>query len=294
MNYKISLLLPCLLLSLIACDLNGSPDEQKRDKTAATQHRQDTISLQYASVSLQRANHPNCLTDQQNTPTSCATIAVHYPRIKSGIDKAISEQINSQIYAHVSHALSDYVETEQNQKRSKPLRIEDKLNAYLREFEMMIKEQPEMPGWERQLTGKVVYEQNGILALAFDQYGYEGGAHPNSLVSFLNFDLKTSVKLTLDDLFVANYQQELTQIAENYFRQARNVPTGDALDQAGFWFEKNRFALNDNFSIQAEGLVFLFNAYEIAPYVMGPTEFIVPWKSITQLINPQGPLSWAK
>ncbi len=57
------------------------------------------------------------------------------------------------------------------------------------------------------------------------------------------------------------------------------------LNDAGYWFDKNNFELNDNFLIKKNGLLFVFNPYEIAAYVYGAIEVFIPYKEIKDLIK---------
>jgi hypothetical protein len=50
--------------------------------------------------------------------------------------------------------------------------------------------------------------------------------------------------------------------------------------------------INDNFYISEKGIGFFYNEYDIAPYVMGPTEVLVPYEAIKPYIRPDGPLGW--
>jgi hypothetical protein len=53
----------------------------------------------------------------------------------------------------------------------------------------------------------------------------------------------------------------------------------------GYTFPEDRFALNDNYGFSREGISFFFNSYEIAPYVMGPTEVLIPYDRIREWIK---------
>jgi hypothetical protein len=35
-----------------------------------------------------------------------------------------------------------------------------------------------------------------------------------------------------------------------------------------------------------EGLVFIYNTYEIAPYAAGSTEIVIPWNKIEKILTP--------
>ena len=54
---------------------------------------------------------------------------------------------------------------------------------------------------------------------------------------------------------------------------------------AGFWFPEEGFALPDNVGVVADSLLFHWDAYEIAPYSMGPIDVIVPAEEIATIID---------
>ncbi len=93
---------------------------------------------------------------------------------------------------------------------------------------------------------------------------------------FTVLDLNSGNKVTLEDIFIAGYKPILNKIAEEEFRKLKELGEHEDLDEAGFWFDDNRFSINDNFAISDEGLTFYYNNYEITAYAYGPTELIIP------------------
>ena len=71
------------------------------------------------------------------------------------------------------------------------------------------------------------------------------------------------------------------------FRRLKELTSEADLGQAGFWFENNKFYLNDNFLITDSSLVFYYNDYEITAYAFGPTELIIPYSKIATLVGDQ-------
>ena len=69
------------------------------------------------------------------------------------------------------------------------------------------------------------------------------------------------------------------------FRRARRLGPREDLAKAGFQFPGGAFALTVNAGLTRAGLVLHYNAYEVAPYVMGPTEAVVPWKELRPLLR---------
>ena len=50
-----------------------------------------------------------------------------------------------------------------------------------------------------------------------------------------------------------------------------------------FWGEE--YMLPENFGITKEGLYFLYNPYEAAPYAAGSTEYIIPFEALKNIIQ---------
>jgi hypothetical protein len=43
--------------------------------------------------------------------------------------------------------------------------------------------------------------------------------------------------------------------------------------------------MNDNYGFTTQGIVFVFNSYEIASYAEGPTEILIPYEKIRDWLN---------
>ena len=130
-----------------------------------------------------------------------------------------------------------------------------------------------------------------VIGLRCFDSSYSGGAHPITNTSYLNFSAATGQQVQLSDILREGAMPELTKVAEVYFRQKRDIPPGEDLKAAGFiFFKDDRFALNGNFGVGEQSLFFTFNPYEVAPYVMGPTEFEIPFSAIRALLRPESGL----
>jgi hypothetical protein len=113
-----------------------------------------------------------------------------------------------------------------------------------------------------------------------------GGTHGMGATQYLNFDTLTGGPVKLDAVIRNGWLPRLTAIAEVQFRAARELPATANLADAGFTFPDGRFQLNRNFGITNENLVFTYNPYEVAPYMMGPTTIEIPLAGIGDLLRP--------
>ncbi|MGD8779743.1 MAG: DUF3298 and DUF4163 domain-containing protein [Ignavibacteria bacterium] len=129
--------------------------------------------------------------------------------------------------------------------------------------------------WSLEKTIEVKSQTGNLITLYYSEYSYMGGAHPNSVFDYFNFDLTTGKRIFFDDLVQADKKEELLKLGEKKFRELKGIPVRQDLETAGYWFENNEFYLAQSFFMNDSGVVFLYNAYEIAPYAEGITELFI-------------------
>lgn len=144
--------------------------------------------------------------------------------------------------------------------------------------------------WFLERSVQVVGDTLGTLSLALAESSYLGGAHPNSVVRLQVRDRRDGRRLSFADLFREGARDSLSAVCEPYFRTERELAFDAALDTAGFSFEGGRFRVNDNLALTGDGVRFRFDPYEIAPYALGPTEFVVPYAALRSFVRVEGAL----
>ena len=220
---------------------------------------------------------------EKNSLHDCAELKIEYPYLSGSKNNKAIVSINNNIKLQLLQPILD--EGEYNS-------LDSLISAYFNEFNLVLKEtvQP-VQGWQIERIMKVKNQSAKMLAIEYSDYSYLGGAHPNSFLTYSNYNLENGEQVSLDDCFNKDYEEQLNSIGEKIFRQQKNLTSKSDLNSEGYWFDENKFELNDNFAIIQNGLLFYFNAYDIAPYAMGSTELIIPYSEIKQLILSDGPLS---
>ena len=122
-----------------------------------------------------------------------------------------------------------------------------------------------------------------FCSLIFNGYAYFGGAHGNGVISYFLIERATGKVLKLNEL-VSDYEA-LRAIAKKHFDETYELGEEPDYNELGFWFEGNKYALNENFYITSESLVFVYNNYEIAPYSAGNFEVEIPIEEITSILQ---------
>jgi len=144
--------------------------------------------------------------------------------------------------------------------------------------------------WFLDIKAKVVKQKPGYLSVLNTYVNYSGGAHPNSIFTYLNYNPATHQEILLDSLIQPGSMAKLTTIAEKIFRKNEKLgPTTSLKD--GYFFDKDTFALNNNFTITDQGLMFLYNPYEIKAYAYGTTELVIPFSELKDIAKPNSLLS---
>lgn len=280
----------CVTLLLAACDAGLGITVPQSD---------DSTRLNFEMVKLQQQGGPDCPEPMSEAdkaeagadnvesgataevPNSlCATVTFSYPQLSSDAKPELAEQLNS----FILQQMVDNPDTGSAEAATTPQQFAE---AFINEYQ-----QTPNPfnSWELERSLKIAFVTQDALTLLFEEYGYTGGAHPFSGSRYSMLSLADASQIILPDLLNPGYETALNVAAEKIFRQARNLKEEETLEEQGFSFPNNVFSVNDNFGILKEGLDFIFNPYEIAPYALGPTQFLVPYEDIQELIRPDGPL----
>lgn len=135
---------------------------------------------------------------------------------------------------------------------------------------------------------KIYNQTKNIISIRFDNYKYYyGAAHPNTDFKVLNYDLKQNKLLTLNNLFKANtnYLQVLAEfsrksLTDKFAKLDANNPV--ELQEAGLAPEFENYQV---WNITPEGLLITFPAYQVAAYVFGPQEVLIPYESLNNILR---------
>lgn len=154
--------------------------------------------------------------------------------------------------------------------------------------EQEITEYPHMYNWTFEQSIMPVFNSQHIVSLEMSGYSYSGGAHGLPNCSFAVFDLKNAKPIDYSDLFATESKKELTELIlsgmELYFETKTREELADIL------FDLDGVEPADNFYVNAAGIGFFYNVYEIAAYAVGPIEVFLSFKQIGHLIKPNSPI----
>ncbi len=142
--------------------------------------------------------------------------------------------------------------------------------------------------WEKVMNMSVLYNTGYMLCLEYIKYAYSGGAHGMTNISYDIIDLADGRLLTYADVFAEDSDDALSDILTRQLRKDYSIPDDVTLGEAGFFVEK--VSPNRNIYVNGNGVGFLYNSYEIAPYSQGATNIFLEFNQIKELIKMGSPV----
>ena len=234
-----------------------------------TEEKITPISFEYQTFRVESKG--GCKSDT----LQCAYFEVTYPKF-TGLDTPVVKTVKQKIDAAVS----------MGNPESQGHDMKNIGEIFIQDYDDFKSEIPEaFGGWH--YTAKVTVEvlTDTLLSLSVNDEYYTGGAHGGSGIYFINVNPKTGTEFTLDNLLKPDYNETLTQIGDKIFRQTKQLSDTASLTDNYFEFPEDKFELNKNYGFKKEGIVFYYNNYEIAPYAAGPTEVLIPYNDLKDLLK---------
>lgn len=153
----------------------------------------------------------------------------------------------------------------------------------------------EAPAWynyEYSLTTSLTAGYNGVWNYTVTDYRYTGGAHPNTVVRYLNFLPHSGRQLTADDVFSARDTAAVCRLILRALIRETNrkldtdtISSLQGLQENGVLLDTPLY-IPANFLLGKDGVTFYYNRYEIAPYSCGEFVLHIPYADIKNYIRP--------
>jgi len=151
--------------------------------------------------------------------------------------------------------------------------IKKKVEAAVSEFQALPENPPESVSAQHTLDGSFedLYIGPDVVSLALVLSQYTGGAHPLTIISGLNYERATSRQLLPNDAF-AMIGMSVEEISEAATVELK-AKLGDSMFDEGANSNPENFS---SFTLSADEVTFIFQAYQVAAYATGPQEVSFP------------------
>jgi len=207
---------------------------------------------------------------------ACAKVEWEYPLFDG--DSALATGINGQIQEQLKYHLmtDDYGFDD----------LSAGVEILFESYERFRNDFPEVvQQWTIDIKGEVTFLSDQLVSMKFVNFSYTGGAHPNTVINYLNLDLSDSVSIAPHENIILD-RSRLLRLTEEKFRQYHEVKAGVSLEDDGrFFLDDGQFFLPATVGYDKEEFVLYYNNYEIAPYVMGGTEIRFPLTDLKGIVR---------
>jgi len=214
---------------------------------------------------------------------ACVSMKLYFPNIRKIGNEALADIINASINEHLLQMLKGLAS---NPDETTASSVEEATMAFFDSFREYGEQYGQM--WSNEIDWEIHNNAHHILSFALNKYYYTGGAHPNYMSKNLNFDLNNGKIIQLSDIFEGDYKNVLEKLAEKELRKQQDIPANAPLTD--FLFE-TELKLNENFYLTLEGITFIYDPYEIAPYAFGTITLPIAFKDIKGIVKKDGLLA---
>ena len=206
--------------------------------------------------------------------TEGAEIAINIP--KASGTETVANNINSTLDNHII-AQSNFTDSDTSNKS-----VDQAIAQFNKEFTEFQSNFPESSQtWEYFVDGEITYNSEQLICIALTTYLDTGGAHGNTNVKFFNFDPETGL-LIPDSEFILDLSNFKAIVKEALVKTLKTDGDNSVLSNLFFGEE---FQLPESLGFSDEGIIIIYNPYEIAAYSQGIIEFTIPYESLESSIE---------
>ena len=199
--------------------------------------------------------------------------------ITGGVPKQVMDKINNHIVRY--DILYDEDETSTDVPAACRQWADGQVSSYEAETAELAEDFDEEDAWifnwSFSIDGsfETACRERGWQTYATASDDYTGGAHGSYFVSYTVFDMKTGEVVTEED-FLDTEAEELVDLIYDRVLENLDEDMWDAIYETP--------TLNGNFRVDDEGVYWVYNPYEIGPYVLGALDAFVSWEELAPFL----------
>lgn len=144
-----------------------------------------------------------------------------------------------------------------------------------------IEDGPDISNYFKHIATTVADTTDITITAKTEITDYTGGAHGSRSIQYYNIDSRSGKIFKEAELFNKDSDKQLTALLGEEAKTTKNG-NGDTITL----LEPEAVVPNGNFYFGDEGIVYVYNQYEIAPYSDGLIEITLPYEQIKALISP--------
>ena len=255
-----------ILSGIILASCGGNNSSNDESKTGAS----DSLDMKSSSISMEIETYSDkeksCETEE------CTHINLKIPVLGGGNDVAVN-QINTFIDGQYREAVKSRLPEPTGNTT-----LDAMCASFIEGYKLFMLEFPDSEQkWYLEIDGSESIVAPDYFTVVINHAEYLGGAHPATFVQLQSFDLATGNMISISDKYRGN---KLKAIAEKMFREKNGLDSTTDLNDAGFMFKDGQFVLPENMGLTPDGVLMVYNSYEVASFDKGETRFIIPYNHL--------------
>lgn len=202
-------------------------------------------------------------------------ISLEYPLVKGDKDLAVTTIRQSIFEAAFGESYDTLNVNEAASRYAEDLAAEFKeLSAAMwRGWQKAGIADPAAPQWSDSIEGYFAGQNGPYISYIVNLTDFTGGAHASSTTRALVFDTRSGNPVTLDDLFVPDFDAALTEILNNHLSESlTEEDLADLFEPA--------VSPTGNYILTSDSITFIYNPYEIGPHSLGTPSVSVPIREL--------------
>lgn len=154
---------------------------------------------------------------------------------------------------------------------------------YARDWEVEGNEFINFSNFEQSVGLSIASIFSQLITVSTGYSSYLGGAHGSYYVRYDNIETKSGKHIPEEVLFKKDYESKLASMIRDEIARRNNLPNEE--EHLSLLVELSEIQSSGNFYFDKTGIIFVYNQYEITPYVQGVVEISIPYSKIKPLIN---------
>ena len=210
--------------------------------------------------------------------SACAELSLVLPQLSGGSNPAAIAAVNDSLRAQAAAAL------EVNPKLPLEQAFDSSMLDLFNGLKEHLKLAPDWPGgYDREVTGKALWQSLHYASFQTEMYAFTGGAHGNYAAVLSTYDLSTGKSVLLTE--VVRDTAALVPMLEKGFVAAKSEGAPETKLSDLLFEEFKNLPVTTNFCIVKEGVRFFYNPYEVAAWAVGSTEITLTWEQLGALAD---------
>lgn len=213
-----------------------------------------------------------CLADEQ-----CALFSVSLPELSGG-DSVVTTAVNHSVQSFILSTVGA------NESLPFPVAMDSAGTQFVESFKQAHTDNPDMiMGYSMEINGTSLLLNSKVATVHLDGYSFMGGAHPNPFTTIVSYHLQDSGKVLTINALLSD-TNAVRPLLETGYKQAKGMKPEDNIGEL-LYPDLKQLPMPANTAVLPQGIIFYYNAYEVAPYAVGPTEIILSWEQLGALAD---------